>query len=192
MDNLLATKYPVRDVCVLVVSVGGNTAAIMQKYATELTRITAFNPEFVILHTGNNELGYHSTKNPNPKDSTQTTAVTLNAAHTIHANHPLATIFLSSAFPRILTRTSLLRYEELMIYNNTVKRYSSRLMTAATGANYQSFRNNIIWKDKKTLRVKTQLFLLDGLHLTDSAKTLVIIDWVDKIKKLVAATQDPA
>jgi hypothetical protein len=189
LDKLVDNKDPSNQVETYIISVGGNTEAIMYQYCAELAKIRAFDPEFIIVHTGNNEMGYHATKNPSPKDSTETTAITLEAANTLLRNHPLATIVLSAAFPRILSRTSPFTFEDLCHYNNTVKRHSTRLRSEAAKQNFQAFLNNFMWKEKKSLLVKTQHYMPDGLHLTETAKKLVINDWIARLIQIQASDQ---
>jgi hypothetical protein len=187
MDELLTSKFPATEVSLYVVSVGGNTEAIMNKYVSNLHKINAFNPDHIILHSGNNELAYHPTKNPNPKDSTQTTKIVLDAAAVLRSNHPQANVVLSAAFPRLLSKSSPLNFQDLLHYNNTAKRHSNRLNSEAANLNFPTLMNNLMWKSKANLQVKTHLFLPDGLHLTDEAKRMVIIDWVDRL--MTMATQ---
>jgi hypothetical protein len=171
-------------VAIYVISVGGDTNAIMTKYRSDLQAIFTFGPDYILLHSGNNELGYHPTKNPCPKDSTQTTAVLLDAANTLKANHPQAFVVLSAAFPRLLSRTSHFNYPDLIHYNLTAKRHSNRLRSEASKQNFNTFLNNIMWKDKDQLLVKTHYYLEDGLHLTDEAKKAVIADWTRRLLSL--------
>jgi hypothetical protein len=184
MDTLLTTNTATITVKFHIISVGGNTEAIMSKYRSCLRDIHTFGPDNIILHSGNNELGYHPTKNPHPKDSTQTTKILIDAANVLKTNHPQATIVLSAAFPRLLSRSSPFNYEDLVHYNNTAKRHSNRLRSEAKKLNFHTFLNNIMWKNKDTLLVKTHYFLEDGLHLTDEAKKIVIADWVERLQNL--------
>jgi hypothetical protein len=188
MDKLANTKATTPPLTIHVISVGGNTDAIMAKYRDDLAKVLTFGPDFIVMHTGNNELAFHTSKNPSPKDSTETTLVTLQAADILHANHPQAVIVLSAAFPRILSRYSPFTFEDLLHYNGTVKRHSNRLRSEATNHHYQAFLNNLLWKDKNNLIVKTQYYMSDGLHLTNKAKTIVVNDWISRLKALRDST----
>ena len=169
-------------VTIRVISVGSNTEAIMARYYEDLQKVLAFGPEFIVIHTGNNELAFHTLKNPSPKDSTVTTGISLQAADILHSNHPQAVIVLSATFPRILSRYSPFTFDELLQHNGTVKRHGNRLRSEAKKSHYHGFLNNLIWKDKRNLVVKTQYFMSDGLHLTNEAKKLVINDWITRLR----------
>jgi hypothetical protein len=169
LDKLVENKDIDTQIQTYIISVGGNTDAIMFQYRAELPQILTFGPEYIIVHTGNNEMGYHATKNPSPKDSTETTLITIQVATILHGNHPFATIVLSAAFPRILSRSSPFTFEDLVHYNTTVKRHANRLRSEAAKDNFETFLNNLMWKNKQALLVKTQHFMPDGLHLTQTA-----------------------
>jgi hypothetical protein len=188
LDKLVDNKDPDAQIQIYIISVGGNTDAIMFQYRAELPRIITFGPEYIVVHTGNNEMGYHATKNPSPKDSTETTLITIQVANILQANHPLATIVLSAALPRILSRSSPFTYEDLTHYNSTVKRHANRLRSEAAKVNFDTFLNNLLWKNKKALLVKTQHFMPDGLHLTLTAKKYLINDWITRLKQLQVST----
>jgi hypothetical protein len=182
MDQLASTVYPATEVSVYVLSVGGNTEEIMAKYASKLYSIKVFNPTHIILHSGNNEFGYHPTKNPVPKDSTQATQIILDAATILRTKHPQSKIALSAAFPRLYSRTSSLSLEDLVHYNKTAKRHSSK--NEGSKLNFSTFMNNMLWKSKDDLLVKPKIFLTDGLHLTEEVKKAVITDWIKRLRSL--------
>jgi hypothetical protein len=184
MDILLPVNASTNTVKLYVISVGGTTAAIMTKYHSSLPEVNNFGPDSIILHSGNNELGYHPTKNLNPRDSTQTTAILLAAAHVLKLNHPQAIIVLSAAFPRLLSRSSHFTFEDLTHYNDTARRHSNRLRSEAKKVHFHTLLNNIMWKNKDSLLVKTHFFLEDGLHLTNDAKKLVIADWIRRLQTI--------
>ena len=156
----------------------------MQAYHRELHAVNSFKPDFVILHTGQNELAYHISKNISPKDSTQTTIITISAATVLQSNHPKAVIIISSVFPRLLTFKSSLRQQDLFHYNRTAERHSRRLQTEASKINVRVFMNNYMWKSKSDMKVKTHLYLRDGLYLNDAAKSYVITRWMEQIHKI--------
>jgi lysophospholipase L1-like esterase len=182
MDRMIPTTTPATQM--YVVSVGGNTEAIMNKYMASLGAINVFDPDHIVLHSGNNEIGYHWTKNPFPKDSTQTTKTLLDAACVLRSNHPKARIVLSAAFPRLLSKSSPFTFEDLTHYNRTAQRHSKRLKNEAAKLDFDVLMNNIMWKKKADLLVKTHLFLEDGLHLTDSAKKMIVSDWIQRLKTM--------
>jgi hypothetical protein len=182
LDEIIAKSYP--NVKSYIISIGQQTDSIMQAYHRELHAVTSFRPDFIILHTGHNELAYHKTKNTTPKDSTQTTVITISAATVLQSNHPKAVIIISSVFPRLLTFKSSLRQQDLCHYNRTAERHSRRLQTEANKIDVRVFMNNYMWKSKSDMKVKTHFYLRDGLHLNDAAKSYVITRWMEQIYKI--------
>jgi hypothetical protein len=183
LDVSIAKAYP--NVKSYIISVGQQTDSIMEAYFHELQQVTSFKPDFIILHTGHNEIAYHRTKNTIPKDSTQTTVITISAATVLQNDHPKAVIIISSIFPRCLTMKSSLRQQDLLHYNRTAERHGRRLHTEASKIHLHVFKNNFMWKSKSDILVKTHLFLRDGLHLTNEAKSYVISRWMGEIYKML-------
>ena len=179
LEDVIAKSYPNVKTC--VIWLGQQTDNIMLAYTKELNRITDFQPDFILLHTGHNEIAYHKYKNVTPKDSTQTTSITISAALLLKSNHPKATIIISSIFPRLLTFKSSLRQLDLSHYNRTAERHGRRLHTEAKKVGITVFKNNFMWRSKSDVLVKSHLFLLDGLHLNDEAKEYVTTRWLNQI-----------
>ena len=102
-----------------LISVGSRTEAIMHQYEVKRRRITSFNPDYIIFHTGHNDLAFHRTKNPTPKDPTQVTKLTIDAATVLQNNHPHAVIVISAPFPRTFTHNSTLLLKDILHYNGT-------------------------------------------------------------------------
>jgi hypothetical protein len=182
LDEIITKTY--KKVKVYVVSVGRQTDEIMAAYTSELEAITAFEPDTVILHSGHNELAYHRTKNLTPKDSTQTTAIIINAAAVLKMNHPNSLIIVSSVFPRLLTFKSSLRQLDLAHYNSTAERHGRRLKAEAKKNELHAFLNNFLWKSKQLKTVKCHHYLRDGLHLNDKAKAYVTSRCMEEVHRL--------
>jgi hypothetical protein len=185
MDLLALKSHP--DVQLYLISVGGQTQDIMHKYNSNLQSIYRFNPTCILLHSGHNDLAFHSRKNPSPKDSSQATSTTLNAALALQANHSTATIVISAPFPRTFTPHSSLPMEDLLHYNKTAKRHGTRLRSEATKSNIHTLINNEMWKSKDNLKEKAGNFLTNGLHLTPAAKEATICGWINKLKNINAS-----
>ena len=182
LDGIITKTY--KKLNVYVVSVGRQTDEIMAAYTNELEAIFAFEPDTVIFHSGHNELAYHRTKNLTPKDSTQTTVITINAAAVLKVNHPNAMIIISSVFPRLLTFKSSLRQLDLAHYNSTAERHGRCLKTEANKIELHVFLNNFLWKSKQLKTVKCHHYLRDGLHLNDKAKAYVTSRWMEEVHRL--------
>jgi hypothetical protein len=183
LNDVIARAYP--NIKVYIISVGQQTDSIINCYISELNAVTAFMPDVIVLHTGHNEIAYHRHKNPIPKDSTLTTAITINAAQIIQSHHPRATMIISSIFPRLLTFKSSLRQQDLAHYNRTAERHGRRLHTEATKIGILVFKNNFMWKSKSDMLVKSHLYLQDGLHLNDKARIYVIARWMNEIHTIL-------
>jgi hypothetical protein len=170
-----------------IVSVGSQTNVVLQEYRKNIANIKKFDPTFILLHTGHNDLAYHKFKNRNPKDSTQTAKITMDAAAEIRSNHPKAIIIISAVFPRLLAFRSQLRQSDLFHYNRTAERHTRRLATEARKIGLAVFKNNFVWRNKTDLLVKTHLFLEDGLHMSLAAKKYVVARWMEQINSIMQA-----
>jgi hypothetical protein len=159
----------------------------MRAYENNLENILNFNPRYVLLHTGHNDLAFHLRKNPVPKDSSQVTQITLDAATLLQRNHPSAKIILSAPFPRIFTAHSSLPMPDILHYNKTAKRHGTRLRSEAANLNFTTLINNEMWKNKDNLEVKSANLLIDGPHLTQTAKKDMINRWIKKLNTLAPA-----
>jgi hypothetical protein len=177
LDKTLDDHFP--NVRIYVISVGAQTDQVMMEYNRCKTQAYLFDPNFVVLHTGHNDLAYHRFKNTCPKDSTQTTKLTLDAATVIGTNHPNATMIVSAVFPRALSFKSPMRQLDLQHFNRTAARHTRRLAAEARETDITIFMNNFMWKKKADLIPKTQLFLQDGLHLSTPAKKYLVTKWLD-------------
>jgi hypothetical protein len=174
---------------IYVISLGSQTGQVMIEYNRCKTQANLFDPNYIILHTGHNDLAYHRYKNISPKDSTQTTKLTLDAAMIIKGSHPNAIMIVSAVFPRALSLKSPMRQMDLQHFNRTAERHTRRLATEARDLDLYVFKNNFMWKKKQDLVPKTHLFLQDGLHLTTLAKQYVISMWMNQIHLIKQAKQ---
>jgi hypothetical protein len=179
LDKTLADRFP--NIRIYVISMGSQTDQVMLEYNRCKTQAFLFDPNFIILHTGHNDLAYHKYKNTSPKDSTQTTKITLDAATEIRGNHPKAITIVSAVFPRALSFKSSLRQLDLQHFNRTAERHTRRLATECKEVGLTVFKNNFMWKKKAEFRVKTHLFLQDGLHLSIPAKQYLITKWLEQV-----------
>jgi hypothetical protein len=189
LDKAFEADFP--NVQTYIVTVGSQTDIVLQEYRKNIANIKKFDPTFIILHTGHNDLAYHKFKNRNPKDSTQTTKITMDAAAEIRSNHPKAITIVSAVFPRLLSVRSQLRQMDLFHYNRTAERHTRRLVTEAKKIGMAVFKNNFVWKNKTDLLVKTHLFLEDGLHITTAAKKYVVGRWMEQIHSIQQASLIP-
>jgi hypothetical protein len=179
LDKALDDRFP--NIKMYVISVGSQTDQVMLEYNRNKSQAILFDPNFIILHTGHNDLAFHKYKNKSPKDSTQTTKLTIDAALEIKRNHPKATTIVSAVFPRALSLKSSLRQLDLQHFNRTAERHTRRLATECKLVDLANFKNNFMWRNKSELRLKTHLFLQDGLHLTIPAKQYLITRWLEYI-----------
>jgi hypothetical protein len=118
------------------VIVGGQIMPIISKYRASLQNIVEFDPDFVLLHLGHNEMARHPTKNVIPSISRDIAIQTLTFAGEISTNFPSATICISAIFPRTFTPRSYLSIPEVAKLNKDADRHALRLRKQATEAGF--------------------------------------------------------
>ena len=126
------------------VIVGGQTLPIIMKYRDSLQKIIEFDPNYVLLHLGHNELARHPTKNTVPSISRYIATQTLSFAREISSNFPNATLCISAIFPRTFTRRSYLSISEVSKFNKDVDRHALRIRKQATEVGFLCPMNNPI------------------------------------------------
>jgi lysophospholipase L1-like esterase len=171
-------KSQFKDLRVLNIIRGRNTSSVIRFYQASLQKVIMFDPDFILLHVGHNDMARHPTLNPHPKDSTQTTTITMIFARILQTNHPFATVRISAMFPRTHTPASLLSPTEVSKFNRDAKRHALRLRAEAILLNIEVSMNNTIWKRiSKTLEEST-FYLPDGYHLNDAGKLSISTAWM--------------
>jgi hypothetical protein len=151
------------------VIVGGQTLPIILKYRDSLQKIIDFDPTYILLHLGHNELARHPTKNTVPSISRDIATQTLSFAREISTNFPNATLCISAIFPLTYTRRSYLSNPEVSKFNKDVDRHALRIRKQATEAGFRCAMNNPIWRRISKSEEDPNFFMPDGFHLDPSA-----------------------
>ena len=159
------------------------TLAISARYQSCISSVISFRPAYIILHCGHNDLVFHPHLNTDPINSQTTRTHTTNLAQLLQLNHPNSTIVISAMFPRSFKHKSLLLQEEVSAFNRLAKRHAQRLRSEASllPIPIKVCLNMAIWNRISKAEEKAQLFLPDGLHLTDTGKREIASGWLRDI-----------
>jgi hypothetical protein len=179
MDCTIVSTFP--KIKTFTISVPRKVEAMMLRYTDRLDEILHFNPDHIIVHIGHNELAYDDLMNPVPKDSTQTTDITLRTITILRTNHPSAKIIVSAVFPRSFTHHSHMTYLDLCHYNDTAKRHGKRVRSRMDELGIRVELNMPMWSCITKRQENPSRFLKDGLHLTSAAKAVITEVWIINI-----------
>jgi lysophospholipase L1-like esterase len=155
------------------------TRAISGRYLSTLSHIRLFDPEIIFLHCGHNDLVYHASLNSFPINSQETRRLTLEFVQLLQQNHPLSKVIISALLPRTYKDNSSLQQDEVISFNKLVKRHGQRLRAEAANLNstITVTLNNPIWKHISKSEEMSNLYLPDGLHLTNEGKLSITASW---------------
>ena len=178
-----ALKLNNKDIQTLSIIHPRGTLAISAKYQTTSHIVYTFDPDFIYIHCGHNDLVYHPSLNQTPINSQDSRTHTISLAQLIQRNHPRSKVIISALFPRTFTFKSPLDEEEVAAFNRLAKRHGQRLRAEASQlpTPIQVSLNNPIWNRISRAEEKSQMFLKDGLHLTDNGKLAIAAAWLNDI-----------
>ena len=178
MDAALKASHP--GIHTLSVIQPRGTLAIRESYRLAASSVTFFDPNFIFIHCGHNDLVFHPQHNLHPINSEETRARTLDLAEFIQSNHPNSKTIISALFPRTFTHRSPLPQEEVAAFNRLAKRHGQRLRAQASllPRPITVSLNMPIWNRISKAEEVHDMFLKDGLHLTDTAKISIAGAWI--------------
>jgi lysophospholipase L1-like esterase len=168
-------------ISVLVISAGDQLPTIRFRYRLQLAQIRSFNPDFVILHAGHNDMTYHQIFNHIPCISRDVTRELTSFATEIKRNFQLANIILSSILPRMDSPHSSLTPENTVKYNNLAVRHGLRLRSAAQRLGFPTNLDMFMWARVYKTEVNTKYLLPDGLHLNELGQKELAASWVSSV-----------
>ena len=161
---------------ILVIWLGQKTSLLRQYYDGRLSEILAYNPDTIILHSGHNDVAFHVRYNREPIGIVELFPEVMDFREYLQANHPRASIYLSSLFPR--TESGNFNIEQTGIYNRMAKRYMETVRSAANSGNFGRLLNRVLWKSVKKCIEIPEYFDRGGLHLNATGKESICAAWI--------------
>ena len=172
------------------IKVGGQMDAIMDKYRYKITTITNLNPDYIIIHMGHNNIVHHPIHNRSPQMAKQVAENNIEFANEIRLNHPNATTYVSTIFPRSFTSSSAISLPAVKDYNNIAKRHGKRIRSLADATGLKSFINNISWHKISIAKEDSTMYQADGLHLNPTGCKKILIAWMKILSLYTPDDQD--
>jgi lysophospholipase L1-like esterase len=178
MDDCIRATHP--HIEIMAVIKPRNTIQVIHHF-NQHARAEAllFNPDWIALHAGHNDIVHHNKFNPNPQFARNVATQHVRFARNLQIIFPHATMLVSSIYPRTSTYTSNLSLPETGAYNRIAKRYGTRLRELSLPHNIKCSMNNILWRRISKAEEEAGLYSSDGLHLSIDGKTQVGIEWVN-------------
>jgi hypothetical protein len=139
----------------------------------------AFRPDYVILHSGHNDVVFHPKYNPKPQHIKHFFHVILEFLHLLEENHPTARVIYSSLLPR--GASSRMSEGEKDSYNRLACRFGVRATTSCQSEGFMVLQNFCMWKSVRQSIEDVSLLDEDGLHLNPLGKKTLIQFWIDTI-----------
>ena len=137
-----------------------------------------FRPEVVVLHLGHNDLVAHTSYNPKPLFITAVVHQVMEFVVEIKSTLPQSRILVSSILPRVVS--SDFSDEKTVKYNRLARRFGEMIRSAGNkpGSSFIGTVNRGFWGRIARCEVLPDNHLLDGLHLNDTGKALLVRGWV--------------
>jgi hypothetical protein len=165
---------------ILVIWLGQKTSLLRQYYDGRLSEILAYNPDSIVLHSGHNDVAFHVRYNCEPIGIVELLPEVMDFKGYLQVNHPSATIYWSSLFPR--TQAGNFNMEQTGIYNRKAKRYMESLRSASNSENFGRLLNQVLWKSIKKCVEDPKYFDGGGLHLNATGKESICVAWIAELK----------
>lgn len=153
----------------------------------KLSEALYFNPDWIIVHGGHNDVAKHKFFNTDPMFAGSVAHDQVKFAMKLKSLFPKSSIMCSSLFPRKPTHTSSLSEENTIAYNWIAKRYGLRLRSLAEEQNIRCSLNMVLWKQVSKAKENSSLISPDGLHLTKVAKIKIGMEWVNTFLQPIVA-----
>ena len=165
----------VPDAKVRIVSVGRNTSLVREEYERQLADLLIFMPEYVVIHSGHNDVSYHWRYNISPTRLEDFYPSLENFICLVKKNHPAAQVYVSSLFPRSIGPG--FNEEARLIYNRLCVRCGELTHSSGKKHGYIALLNNPLWVSVRKRSEHSVMFLPDGLHLSDTGSKAVVRHW---------------
>ena len=180
MDTAIKASHP--NVEIMLVTKLRDINQITNHFMTSgFQPATAFNPTWIVIHCGHNDIVYHKLFNKNPQFARQVAIQQVQLALNIQTSFPHARVLCSRIYPRTASDSSNLDPVNTAAYNRAAKRYGTRLRTLTTPHNIRCSMNNVLWRRISKTEEAADQFRADGLHLTENGKQRVGNEWIQVI-----------
>jgi lysophospholipase L1-like esterase len=177
MANLINDNHPLMQI--LVITKARTLPEVISFFMTIKRReAIQFNPDWIILHVGHNDIIEHCYFNKHSQYTGNIADLQVQFARNLQTIVPQSTISCSSIFPRTSTPRSNLSGHDTAAYNRIAKRYGLRLRQLSTIHHLHCSLNMAMWTQVYRARENTAMFSGDGLHLTPAAKRRIGDDWI--------------
>jgi lysophospholipase L1-like esterase len=177
MDKFIKSCHP--HIEIMLVTKARTTIQVITYFmVTKRTGAISFNPDWIVIHCGHNDVVHHHKFNQNPQFARTVAIQQVQFARNIQAIFPNATILCSSLYPRTSTPTANLNIDETTAYNRMAKRYGLRLRALSAPHNIKCSLNNVLWKKISKMEEAAELYSPDGLHLNKDGKKMVGSEWI--------------
>jgi lysophospholipase L1-like esterase len=184
MDTHIKTNYPHTDI--MMVTKPRSTAEVIAYYMRHRqAEAVIFDPNWIIIHCGHNDVVQHHRFNKNPQFAGNVTTQQVLFARNLQAMFPTAVVMCSSLFPRTPTDTANLTMEDTSAYNRVAKRYGLRLRALTTPINIRCSLNMTLWTQVAKSKEAKELFSTDGLHLTNDGKVQIGVEWIKALTQAI-------
>ena len=169
----------------MIISRGRKAREIMDMYRDDLFNAYLFDPQYVVIHLGHNDMAEHQSLNVNPRHPLAIYEQIIGFAREVALNFPSARLLLSSTLPRHYTVSANLSLPKVLIYNKSCKRLGQALRHDAANFGIQVGLNMPFWKKISKALENSDMYLSDGLHLNPDGKLELIISWLLDLQIIV-------
>jgi hypothetical protein len=173
----------VPDITVKIVSVSRETSLVRAEYERQLVDLKLFMPEYIVIHSGHNDMSYHWRYNTSPTRLEDFYPSLEEFVFRVKEDHPAAQVFVSSLFPR--STGPGFPEESRLIYNRLSVRCGELTRSSGKKHRYSALLNNPLWISVRKRTEKTAMFLPDGLHLSGIGSRAVVHHWATRMKLIM-------
>lgn len=177
MSDLVTGTY--KGWSVFSVIVGQKTSAIRACYESRVSAAVLFQPDYVLLHCGHNDVVYHPRYTREPQHIKHFFPDILDFLQLLATNHPQARVIYFSLLPRGVGPH--MGKEEKDKYNKLACRFGVRATTSCNHAGFEVLQNFCMWKSVRKSTEDTTLLDEGGLHLCALGKRALIDFWISAI-----------
>jgi hypothetical protein len=164
---------------VFSVIVGQKTSAIRSCYESRMAAAVLFQPDYVVLHCGHNDVVYHPRYTKEPEHIKHFFPDILDFMHLLSANHPQSRIIYSSLLPRGIG--PYMCKEDKDKYNKLACRFGVRATTSCGHAGFQVLQNFCMWKSVRKSTEDPTMLDEGGLHLSTLGRKSLVNFWISTI-----------
>jgi lysophospholipase L1-like esterase len=165
---------------VLIVTLGRRTNLLSDLYDSRRMELIRFRPDAIILHSGHNDIVAHARHNREPIGVRELFPKVMSFRRKLVDNHPLATVFLSSLYPR--TQGADFSLEQVGIYNRMAKRHMESVRSASKSGGFRRLLNRVLWVSVKQCKEEIKYFDRGGLHLNAEGREAICVAWIAQLK----------